>query len=119
MKKHKFRRNHVKPRLRAKLTFDQGFAENPVYSIKGFTNEKEKGIGMIKLIKNNFSINGQDIDESTNREVEEWNKEALKSKLGEKNKEWGEKPSIKWTRDEKGNIKSPFATKKEETSDIN
>lgn len=85
-------------RLRCKLSFDEGFAEQPIYSIKGFTNEKDKGIDMIELIKNNFSITQWDIEKGRSREAEEQYQHYKKSQ-----------GAIKWTRDDKGNIVSPFS----------
>ena len=50
-------------KLKARLSFDDGFAESPLYSIKAFTNEKDKGISMIELIQDNFSISSLDVKE--------------------------------------------------------
>jgi len=106
-KKKKF----VRQRLRAKLTFDEGFAEDPLYSIKAFTNEKDKGINMIELIKNNFNINGEDVDLAFKKKMAEWQEEAMKPT--EVTAEI-RRVQIKWTRDEKGNFISPFSKKAKE-----
>lgn len=108
--KFKKKKNFVRPRLRAKLSFDEGYAENPVYSIKGFTTEKEKGIDMIELIKNNFHINGEDEKLAFKKKMEEWQQDLNKpddhTKEAEKNL-----TKVKWTKDERGNIISPFSVK--------
>jgi len=80
--------------LRAKLTFDEGFAERPVYSIKAVTTEKDKGINMMELIENTFNISDFDREDSKRRKVEEF--------------ENINQHQIRWTRDAKGEIISPF-----------
>ena len=96
-------------RLRAKLSFDDGFAERPLYSIKAFTNEKGKGINMIDLIRDNFDVSNLDL------------KEYQKDKFTELTRDFEEleeekitRTPIKWTRDEKGQIISPFGNKAKE-----
>jgi len=104
--KFKKSKNIVKQRLRAKLSFDEGYAENPIYSLKAFTNEKDRGIDMIELIKNQFQINNEDIDLAFRNKMEEWEEDF-------------QKPTnrlIEWTRDEKGNIISPFSVKNKNIS---
>ena len=90
IKKDKFQRINL---LRAKLSFDDGFAEHPIYVIKATTNEKKKGLYMLELIENNFNI-------------------TIEDKRNEFIKKVREQDKIKWTRDEKGNIISPFNIKK-------
>lgn len=96
-----------KSRLRAKLSFDEGYAERPLYSIKALTNEKDKGISMIELILDNFSITLGEVKEAQHQKfsqtVTEFS-EVKKLKDGTESK-------IKWTRDERGNIVSPFDRK--------
>ncbi len=83
--------------LTAKLTFfDWGWADNVIYTQKAKVNEKLKGIQMISKIKHFFGITNKDIKES---------EEILIRYEIEK---------IEWTRDDKGNIISPFKTKREE-----
>ena len=87
--------------LTAKLTFfDWGWADNVIYTQKARVNEKEKGIQMISKIKHFFGIANKDIKESEEitikYEVEKIRKDDP------------------WTRDEKGNIASPFRTKRED-----
>ncbi len=111
MKKKK--KKFIRPRLRAKLSFDEGFAEMPLYSIKAFTSEKEKGIDMIELIKTNFNINGGDMDLAFKKKMEEWQEEAMKpTELSIEARRTQVK--IKWTRDENGNLISPFSNKAKE-----
>ena len=93
--------NHLR-KLRVKLSFDDGFAENPLYSIKAFTNEKFKGISMIELIEDNFKITKEDRDLAYKKKMEEW-QEDFENTGKQKNK---------FTRDEKGNFASPFRSKK-------
>jgi len=115
--KFKKKKNLVKLRLRAKLSFDEGYAENPIYSIKAFTNEKNRGIDMIELIKNNFHINKEDINLAFKKKMEEWQEDFQKPTIYSKEVEKTLK-KIEWTRDEKGNIISPFSIKKKQDSFI-
>jgi len=85
-KKGKFRSF---PFLRAKLTFDDGYAENPIYLIKAITTEKDKGLDMVDLIRNNFNLTLEEIRKNFLKKLEEERKKI-------------------WTRDERGNITSPF-----------
>ena len=93
MSKKKFenRKNYIT----AKLTFfDWGWADNVIYRIKANVNEKDKGLDMINKIKEFFGIKNIDINEY---EVKITNDEIDR---------------IKWTRDERGNIISPFRSRK-------
>lgn len=92
--------------LRAKLSFDEGFAENPIYTIKAFTNEKDKGIYMLKLIEDNFLISFADRILHDKIEMKSIENETNKFKESDDGK------SVTWTRNEKGNIISPFSKKK-------
>lgn len=109
----KKKRKFIKPRLRAKLSIDEGFAENPIYSIKAFTTEKDKGIDMIELIKSNFNINAKDMDLAFKKKMEEWQQEAMKPTQVSIEVR---KAQIKWTRDEDGNFISPFSKKAKDLS---
>lgn len=100
--------DRIKNRLRIKLSADDGFAERPLYSMKAFNTEKSKGIDMAEFIFNNFNISQKDMEEKRQKEIEETRTEIDKRRDFIKQIE---KP-IKWTRDEKGNIKSPFSKKK-------
>ncbi|HEC39517.1 MAG TPA: hypothetical protein ENI29_14855 [bacterium] len=83
--------------LTAKLTFfDWGWADNIIYRIKGKVNEKSKGLDMISKIKEFFGIQDNEIIKHDRKVRDE------------------EIARIKWTRDEEGNIISPFRTKRED-----
>lgn len=100
-------RNHKEWRgskLKARLSFDEGYTERPIYSIKASTTEKEKGIDMIELILTNFNI--------TIREVGEYIKKKRISLVNEMKALAKTSPTINWTRDEHGNIASPFRSNK-------
>lgn len=103
MSKRKFKLRSLNE-LRAKLSFDEGFAERPIYVIKGFTSEKDKGVDMIHLIKQNFNIS----DEFIRRKLMQLNSEAMRVTKYPS----GLTPPPKLTRDEKGNLVSPFRSKK-------
>ncbi len=87
--------------LRAKLSFDQGWAEKPIYVIKASTNEKSKGVSMIELIKQNFGLSDLEIKER----LKILNEEAMTPTVVAK--PFSQKV-IKLERDSKGNIVSPF-----------
>ena len=95
-------------RLRWKLSADEGFAERPIYTIKAFNTEKDKGIDMVELLENNFSISEKDKQEKKQREIQETKNEIDKRKDFIK----AIQEPVKWTRDEEGNIISPFSNKK-------
>lgn len=97
-----------KKKLRFKLSADEGFQERPIYTIKAWNTELEKGIGMIELIENNFSISKKDREEKREKEIMETKLEIDKRQDFIKQIQ---KP-IEWQRDDKGNIVSPFASKK-------
>ncbi len=93
-------------RLRAHLSFNDGYAERPIYSIKAITSEKNKGFDMIDLIMDNFNI--------VSREIEE-HREVVKAQILEEMNHLSKNvisPPIKLNRDERGNLISPFANKK-------
>jgi hypothetical protein len=94
--------------LRAKLSFDDGFAESPIYSIKGMTTEKNKGINMLELIEDHFKISKEDRKKAFVAKMSEIN--ALAIQPTEQPKGFKHK-KIEWTRDEKGEIISPFKSK--------
>lgn len=112
MKKNTFFSTFTNGRLRVKLIFDDGFAERPIYSIKAFTNEKNKGIFMVELIGANFNLSSKDLAESLERKLAEWDEDSMEPTKFSKG--W-EKEQVKFTRDEKGNIVSPFRSKKKLT----
>lgn len=88
--------------LTAKLTFfDWGWADNVVFSVKAKVSEKYKGLQMIERIKMFFGI--------SNKEIVRNEEDNLKTEIAEIK---GNKSKIKWTRDEEGNITSPFKSKK-------
>ncbi len=81
--------------ITAKLVFfDWGWEDNILYRQRAKVNEKEKGIQMISKLKEYFGITNKDIKESEDITITH------------------EIQRIKWTRDDKGNIVSPFATRK-------
>ncbi len=89
------------------------FSEVDIYprvfdSTKANITEKKKGMIMIEKIENRFSISKQQMDEFRN-ELEYYNEDAMTPTF----KEQAEKP-VEWTRDEKGNIISPFDKKVKE-----
>ena len=84
--------------MRAKLSFDEGFAERPIYVIKGSVNEKDKGINMIELIRDNFGICDEDMRKVMIERLEEYNRDFFRP-IEKKGKE-----PIKWKRDSRGNI---------------
>ncbi|HEC37451.1 hypothetical protein LCGC14_0476560 [marine sediment metagenome] len=89
-----------KPHLTAKLTFfDWGWADNIVFKLKARVSEKNKGLVMIERIKTFFSITDDEIQDNDKRELDKEIEEIKRER-------------IKWTRDEKGNIVSPFRPKK-------
>lgn len=88
--------------LTAKLTFfDWGWADNVVFSLKAKVSEKYKGLLMIERLKLFFGI--------TNKEIVSNEKERIEEEVNEVKKK---RSKINWTRDEKGNIISPFRTRK-------
>lgn len=92
-------------RLKARLSFDEGYAEKPVYSIKGWVSEKQKGLDMMELIENNFNITLMDREEDMKNKQKEFLEEMKDLSTGEKEVS----PRDKWTRDEKGNLVSPWS----------
>ena len=116
MKPRDRRGSHFLSYLRARLTLDDGFAENPVYKIVGNTTEKKKGIMMLTLIENSFNISEKDRKEAIKKTLEDLDhreKVAFTPTIipGEIKKRQ-KKELITWTRDEKGNIVSPFRSRK-------
>ncbi len=101
--------NNHNLRLRAKLRIDEGFAENPLHSIRAFTSEKDKGHLMIDLIENYFSISEEERKVAFRKKMDEFNKDAMTPTVFPKELQ---KHQIKFTRDEKGNIVSPFRSKR-------
>ena len=90
----------------AKVTaFEENKREKPHYKAEAHQNEKEKGIGMISYLKNLFGVGSSD-----ERKFER--QEQIRQRR-ENSKEIEEKRKIRWTRDEKGNIQSPFFKPKE------
>ena len=90
-KKAETRKSYITAKL---VFFDWGWADNIIYKIKGKETEKDKGLTMIQKIKELFGIR--------NNEIESY---EVKVRVDELDK-------IKWTRDEKGNIVSPFRSNK-------
>ena len=95
-KLHMKKRKEVKGNhMTAKLSFfEGGWGDRLLYRIKAKTNEKIKGMLMIDKIKDFFGI--------TNNDQRDFEKNNIKE----------ESERIRWTRDERGNIVSPFQSKK-------
>lgn len=101
MSKH-HKKTIKKADLTAKLTFfDWGWADNVIFSLKARITEKYKAFLMIDKIKHFFGISNKDIIKNE--------KEHIKNEINEMREM---KSKIKWTRDEQGNIISPFRTRK-------
>ncbi len=87
-----------------KLTAFESFRkENPIYRCQSNSNDKNKGNMMIKYLKDLFNIGAIDEQEYFKKEVEEQKKLISNKNFGS--------TKIDWTRDEKGNIISPFSAK--------
>ena len=91
-----------------------------LYGIKSNTNEKDKGMLMIDAIQHNFSIDDIDMDQfrmelkkKEEKDFAELNIIAIEEKKEEVKKKGLKDEQPKFKRDEKGNIISPFATKKD------
>lgn len=98
-----YKRNNLK----VSLTFNEGYAEIPIYSIKANTSEKKKGIDMFLLIRNNFGITQKDIDYH-----EEDIKREMTLEFRDIKKKIDLSPPMNLHRDEDGNLSSPFSIKK-------
>ncbi len=90
-KKAEIRKNYISAKL---VFFDWGWADNIIYKIRGKVSEKDKGLTMISKIKEFFGI--------TNKCIENHEKKVSAEEVDK----------IRWTRDEKGNIISPFRSKR-------
>lgn len=93
-----------KSKLQFSLTFHQGWAERPVYSTKGNTSEKQKGVHMLDLITNNFNLSLEEIDMYRKKIRHE-----LMMDLDDMKNHQDKKP---FSKDEYGNFISPFASRK-------
>ena len=104
---NKNKKEHRKGYLTAKLTlFDYGWRDNIVYNAIAKQHEKEKGLAMVERLKNLFNINRFDEEEFKKRMIE-MQVEAFTPTEYPK----GRQP-VKWTKDERGKIISPFSKKK-------
>lgn len=96
----------------AKLTFfDLRERENILNRINAKTTEKDKGLLMVELIENRFGITKEDKERAFKDKMEEFRAESFKPTIVPKQMK---KDQINWTRDERGNLASPFRTKREE-----
>lgn len=95
--------------MTAKLIFEEGFAENPLYVIKGSINEKEKGLDMINLIKMNFDISDKDWRDNFRRKLKELDDDAMTPTIVPGGLFKKTEPAFK--RDPTGRITSPFDRK--------
>jgi len=109
-------RPHFLRNIRARLTFDEGFAESPIDRIIASITEKDKGIMMLERIENRFNISEKDRREAIERTLAEMNAREevamTPTIIPEEMKKRQVREPPKWTRDEKGNIISPFKSKK-------
>ena len=87
-----------------KLTaFETSKREYPIYKIKAYSSEKDKGNMMVQSLKSLFDISDRDEQNHFKREVEEQKKLITRKNFGS--------TKIEWTRDEGGKIISPFSAK--------
>ena len=87
-----------------KLTAFESFRkENPIYRCQANSNDKKKGSMMIQYLKDLFNIGSTDEQKHFKNEVEEQKKLISNKNFGS--------TKIDWTRDEDGNIISPFSAK--------
>ncbi|KKM68578.1 hypothetical protein LCGC14_1459530 [marine sediment metagenome] len=102
----KNKKEHRKGYLTAKLVFfDYGWRDNIVYNAMAKQHEKEKGLAMVERLKNLFNINLFD-EEEFRKKMIQMQVEAFTPTEYPKEREL-----VKWTRDEKGKIVSPFSKK--------
>lgn len=106
MKKKKFNRSGRQADI-AQLTF-HGWFGDLMDRIKAKTTEKEKGIMMLDKIENQFNIS--EVDRKSFRKELKEREEKEFDEMREQAKERKDKDPF--TRDEQGNIVSPFASKK-------
>jgi len=104
-------------RTKAKLTFHEGFKEEPTHRIVGQVTEKDKGISMLELIQCKFNISYEEFKDVFKRKLSEWQKDAFtpteyKEVYPRRFSLKDEKPQF--TKDEKGRIISPFSNKAKE-----
>ena len=103
----KDKKEHKKGYAIAKLTFfDWGWRDNIIYNAKATQNEKDKGLAMLEKLKDFFGVNKID-EEEFKKKMIEMQKEAFTATEYPKGRE-----PVKWTRDKKGKIVSPFDKKK-------
>ncbi len=87
----------------AKLTFfDWGWRDNVTYSAKAKPNEKQKGLAMLEKLKDFFGVNKYDEEEFREKMIQ------LQRDAFTPSEEPKKKETIKWTRDARGQIRSPF-----------
>lgn len=98
-KKNKFRNGRVAEIVRLDV---HGWTGNLIHRIKGKTTEKEKGVAMVDKIEDLFNLSREDKDYIRGK-IREKDIESMKPTKYPK----GTEPT-KWTRDERGNIVSPF-----------
>ncbi len=106
----KFKKNNEgRHSLEAKFTvYDANKKENILHRVLAKTTEKHKGLSMIEIIENLFAITQRDREQffkNMQTELQRLNQDAMTPTVMPLELE---KKQIKWTRDEKGNIVSPF-----------
>lgn len=106
MKNVKKRQRGGRPADICRLDFHD-FWGNLIDRLKGKVTEKNKGIEMMNKIEGSFGISEKDRMEYDEKMLE-WQKDAFTPTEVSKDLKEGQ---IKWTRDEKGNLVSPFRKK--------
>ena len=108
----KERKEHKKGFVTAKLTFfDWGWRDKINYNAIAKSHEKEKGFMMVERLRNLFGISRVD-EETFRKKMVELERDAFTPNKYPKNN-----GLPKWTRDQKGNIISPFSKKAREVDD--
>lgn len=97
--------------IEGKLIF-YDLRENIINKVVGKTTEKNKGVAMVELIMNRFGLSDDDII-NMNKNISEINKEMV-NKVN--NKISIDRSRVNWTRDDRGNIISPFRSNKKPKS---
>ena len=96
----------------ARLDFHDAMG-NVYDRIKGKVTQKERGISMINRIEDRFNISQFDIEEFrkalNEKEIEDF--KELQEEARRKDRQ-----PIKWTRDKRGKIISPFSTNRKDNS---
>ncbi len=101
---NKGKQRHGVPSEIARLDFHDWHG-NLIDRTKGKVTEKDKGVMMIEKISNNFGVSLDFV----RREIERLNREAMTETIVPDEMKDGQ---VQWERDERGNIVSPFKSRK-------